>query len=290
MQKNLSQDTVKECQDKFGLSYHVPYAKVCDELLSFEGKDVLEVGGSLPREFVFDYLHVKSWSGIETPDYDVILGEVGGISHEGTVLRKLKDTKGLGYEDRKLTEYNVFLGNIEDLPSEYYDQYDLIFSIAAFEHIHKLPSALDKMFFALRPGGKLFSMFSPVWSAFDGHHLPNIKDKNQQHFNFRNSPIPPWGHLLMSPPQFAEYLYQYTDRETANLMTYYVYNSSLINRFFTEDYFSFFVQSYFEIDKFDLIFSHQIDDDIQSQLEELHPGRTHFSNNGILTILNKTSE
>jgi hypothetical protein len=34
---------------------------------------------------------------------------------------------------------NMIRENIEDLPEEYYNQYDLIFSIATFEHIHKLP-------------------------------------------------------------------------------------------------------------------------------------------------------
>ena len=32
--------------------------------------------------------------------------------------------------------------------------------------------AIKRMLQYLKPGGKLFTMHSPIWSAFDGHHLP----------------------------------------------------------------------------------------------------------------------
>ncbi len=77
----LTESNIAECQAKFHLSYHVTFARICQDLVGFEGKDVLEVGGSLPPEFVFDYLHVKSWSAIETPDYEESLKDAGGLSH-----------------------------------------------------------------------------------------------------------------------------------------------------------------------------------------------------------------
>lgn len=202
----LSESNIAECQSKFNLSYHVSFAHICQELVGFAGKDVLEVGGSLPPEFVFNYLDVKSWSGIETPEYEESLQEAGGLSHAGTILYDLKDIPKLGFKDRTLEKYNFFLANIEDLPPEYYEKYDLIFSIATFEHIHKLPAALDKMFLALKPGGKLFSLFAPIWSSSNGHHLPKITDRSGQVFEFGNSPIPPWGHLLMRPPELCQLL------------------------------------------------------------------------------------
>lgn len=43
-------------------------------------------------------------------------------------------------------------------------------------------------------------------------------------FNFGNSAIPAWGHLLMKPDELCYYLYKYTDKETVELMVDYVYN------------------------------------------------------------------
>ncbi len=133
-------------------------------------------------------------------------------------------------------------------------------------------------------------MFSPIWSAPNGHHLPQIIDKQGNSFDFGNSPIPPWGHLLMRPAQLCQYLYQFTDKETADLMVYYVYNSPHINRFFTEDYIEFINQSAFKEIKIELTFNASINQETQLSLERLYPDRNHFANNGILLILEKSLE
>lgn len=288
MIKSLTEDTIAECQAKFNLSYHVHYAHTCETLIGFEGKDVLEVGGSLPKEFVFDYLHVNSWSAIETPDYEENLKEVGGLSHQGTIINQTKSDTNLGFYNRELGQYNFFLGNIEDLPDEHYGKYDLIFSIAAFEHIQKLPQALEKMFLSLKLGGQLFSAFAPVWSSFNGHHLPEITDEQGQTFSFENSPIPPWGHLLMRPGELCNYLYQKTDKKTADLIEYYVNRSPHINRLFIEDYIDFVNQTEFEINQVKPIFFIEIPINIQQQLQKLYSGRKDFTHEGLLLILNKT--
>jgi hypothetical protein len=91
----------------------------------------------------------------------------------------------------------------------------------------------------------------------------------------------------MRPPELSKFLYQRTDKETADLIVYYVYNSPHINRFFTEDYIDFFQQSAFTIQKLELTFSKAIDRNTQSKLEQLHPKRKHFQNNGILVLLQR---
>ncbi|MEH2295226.1 methyltransferase domain-containing protein [Nostoc sp.] len=286
----LTQEQIQECQSNFNLSYHVNFAHICQELVGLENKDVLEVGGSLPPNFVFDYLGVKSWTGIETPDYEKSLQETGGITHTGTIIKDIKNISDYKFNKKPQNRYNFYLENIEDLPEEYYNKYDLIFSIATFEHIHKLPLALDKMFLALKPGGKLFSMFSPIWSAYDGHHLPNLVDQQGRKFHFGDSPITPWGHLLMSPPEMYSHLCQFTDIETANVMVYYIYHSPHINRLFTEDYLAYINQSFFTTDKINLVFIHPIELEIKSKLEQLYPGRKCFQNNGMLLIASKQED
>jgi SAM-dependent methyltransferase len=285
----LTTEKIPECQSKFNLSYHVGFSYICQELVGFENKDVLEVGGSLPPDFVFNYLGVKSWTGIETPDYEKSLQETGGLTHKGTVIiddNNLKNNLShYKFVNKQQSNYRFYLENIEDLTEEYYHQYDLIFSIAAFEHIHKLPLALDKMFLALKPGGKLFSIFSPIWSAYDGHHLPEIIDAKGNKYNFGNSPIPPWGHLLMSRGEMTRYLYEKIDKATADQIVYYVYQSNHINRFFTEDYIDAVRQTQFKVNKLDLVFPSSINPVQEEKLKLMHPGKKYFTNNGILLVL-----
>ncbi|MBD2597856.1 methyltransferase domain-containing protein [Nostoc spongiaeforme FACHB-130] len=292
MTKKLTQSNISECQEQFNLSYHVNFALWCEELVGFADKNVLEVGGSLPREFVFDYLHAKTWTAVESPEYEDALKGVSNIS-QASILRHLSNEEKVDFTENKNIngeKYAFYAANIEELPPEYYNKYDLVFSIAAFEHIHKFPTSLEKMFLSLKPGGQLFSVFSPIWSAHDGHHLPTITDSKGKSFDFQNSPIPPWGHLLMRPPELCHHLYQFTDKEAVDLMMYHVYNSGHINRFFTEDYLDFINQSSFTIKRFDPIGLCSIPEEIQQQLETLYPGRKYFANNGILVVLEKLQD
>lgn len=285
----LTSDRVSICQANFGLTYHVSYALCCEQMVGFGNKNVLEVGGSLPQAFVFDHLEASTWTALEAPAYEAELQTTGGSVHTGSDIKKptIGTMAERGYGPMRPDRYRLLWANVENLPESYYGHYDLIFSIAAFEHIQHFPLALDKMFHALKPGGKLFSMFSPIWSAHDGHHLPQMRDRTGQTFNHGQSPIPPWGHLLMKPAELCQYLYQYTDRETAQNIVYYVYQSNHINRLFTEDYLAFVNQSLFKVENLSLTFPSPIPDYTDSLLQQLYPGRQHFQNNGILMVLEK---
>jgi len=284
-----------ESQLKYELTYHVPYAELCRKALGFEGKDILEVGGSLPKAYVFAQLKARSWSCVESPEYALFNKDQPNFSlnkNKGSNMPNISECTETGFKDTKLPQgqYNLFYANIEDLPEEHFSRYDLVFSIAAFEHIHKFPQALDKMYMALKPGGKLFAMFSPIWSAHNGHRLPDIRDKYGKLFNYSDSPIPAWGHLIMRPADLCQYLYRFTDKETADLMVYHVYNSPQINRFFTEDYMRFFRQSRFKIIKMEDTFFCKTQDKTQAILEGLYPGRSRFTNNGMQVILERPME
>jgi sulfatase maturation enzyme AslB (radical SAM superfamily) len=152
------------------------------------------------------------------------------------------------------------------------------------------PMTLDKIFQALKPGGFLFSMWSPIWSAYNGHHLPTMVDKFGKEMNFGNSPIPPWGHLLMRPPELYEYLLKFTDSESAAKIVYFVYHSPHINRLFTEDYIRFINDSRLEQKEVTGIFPSPIKPEIQRRLEELYPGRKHFANNGLMVVLERPAQ
>lgn len=282
----MNQDElIQELRQKYGLSYHVPYALKAQELIGFRNKKVLEVGGSLPEGFVLGELGAEQWIAVENLSYWQEQPDQGGGSPPTDIPERM-----LTSIDRheSLPKYEVLSGRVEELPMALYSQFDLIFSIAAFEHILQFPLALDRMYLALRSGGCLFTMFSPLWSAHDGHHLPNIIDESGKKIGFHDSPIPPWGHLLMRPPGLMRHLLQHTDFATAATIIYYTYHSSHINRLFAEDYVAYFHASPFEIESLMPTFFTEIPKNVDDELKRLYPGRENFANNGILAVLRKS--
>jgi hypothetical protein len=126
-----------------------------------------------------------------------------------------------------------------------------------------------------------------VWSAHDGHHLQGVVDKAGRAFTYHNSSIPPWGHLLMRPPELYRHLLNVTDAEAAAEIVYMVYHSPSINRLFTEDYADYVQASPFKIVRLDGVFPVDVPADTAAALATLFPGRRHFNNNGILLVLEK---
>ncbi|MBL8025026.1 MAG: methyltransferase domain-containing protein [Fibrobacteres bacterium] len=285
MDKTLTQELIAELSQRFNLPYHVYQASLCQELVGFQGKDVLEVGGSLPSELVFEYFGVRRWTSVETPDYG---SSIGGITHTGTLIGN-DSVKHRTFQDPlPRDDYNFFYDDIINLPNDLERRFDLVFSLAAFEHIHRLPQALERMYAALKPGGKLFSYFSPIWSSFHGHHLPDMTDEAGRFYNFNNSPIPPWGHLLMTRPEMLAFLKGHTDVRTAENMVYYIYNANNINRFFFEDYLEFVKATPFVIEMFDPIIPlNQYPEEYRTVLEERFPKRKVFDKDGILMVLKR---
>jgi len=275
---------VEQLQTKHGLTYHVPYAFEAESSVGLRGKRVLEVGGSLPPAFVLDDLDVAQWVAIEEMEYWEGLPEgPAGTRPKTTPCRRLGEVHGSALPAR----YEILNGGVEDLPHALEGKFDIVFSIAAFEHLLRMPVALDRMFAALRPGGRLFTMFSPIWSSHNGHHLPRLVDKAGKTFGFGQSPIPPWGHLLMRPAQLMKYLSECTDAATAAQMVHFVFHAQHINRLFTEDFAEFFVASRFHVDTLIPTFTVEMPPEIQANLMRLFPGRTHFSNNGLMAVLSK---
>ncbi len=284
----LTRDNVAEYQQRYGLSYHVPHALDAAEIVGLRDKVVIEIGGSLPEAFVRDAFGVRAWIAIEELSYWHEIEASGGVqgSPPGAVARPVTQALSVDLD----AGYGVFSGRVEDLPASLHGRFDVAFSIAAFEHINTLALTLDGAYAALRPGGCLFSLFSPVWSAHDGHHLPSIRDRTGREYDFANSPILPWSHLLLRPPELFQYLLGHTDRETAAEMVYYVSHSPHINRLFSEDYLAYCRASRFAVERCDLVWPLAPPAEIQRELERCHPGRTQFTNSGLLVVLRKESQ
>jgi SAM-dependent methyltransferase len=279
MPPNLRPKQEQYLRNHFQLSYTVLYLDVCSQTISLKGLDVLKIGGALPASLVIDHLGCNSWTAVEAPPYDEELGEANQIHRKLAEQQRLLE---LGQQ------YRHFYCNAEDLGGDHFNQYDLIFSIACFEHINKLPLALSEMLRYQRPGGRLFTKHSPIWSAFDGHHLPiGIPERfnaqlPRQSFIFR-----PWGHLLQSRSQtFADIASRF-DSAFAEEVIYNTYNSNHISRYFSEDYRVVFDDSCFEILENQTTFPRNPPEEIQDRLESRFPGYRQFGNNGIYAILKK---
>jgi len=277
----LSSEQLAHYQQEFKLSYHLNYLEVCRQRISLQGLDVLEVGGAMPASLVIDHLGCNSWTGVEAPGYDEELG-VANQFHRNAGDR---DQQQL-HQGR----YRHIYRNIEDIESDHFGQYDLIFSIACFEHIARLPLALEVMHRCLRPGGKLFTMHSPIWSAFDGHHLPiGIPERFDCDDSAREQIFGPWGHLLQTRKQTYEDILKRFDRDFAEEIIYYAYNSNHINRYFSEDYLSAFQVSSFAVVEHQITFPCNPSPSLQQALEQRYPGYAQFGNNGILALLQRTA-
>ncbi|MBT3928807.1 MAG: methyltransferase domain-containing protein [Rhodospirillaceae bacterium] len=274
-------------RETYGLDYQVPHLLDAEQIVGIRGKRVLEAGGSLPAGLVMDELGAKQWIGIIEPDWRPNRSDISGsdgAEHPGLdESRRLGDVAGA----EELEAHQILAGAVENIPESLAGHFDLIFSTAAFEHFLKFPAALERMYRALRPGGCLFAMIGPIWSAHDGHHLPPITDKSGVRMNFHSSPIPPWGHLLMRPPEMYRHLLTATDAETAQAMVYAVYHAPGINRLFTEDYVAHFKDSSFEVEELTTVWNIEVKQNVQKALEAAHPGRKHFANNGLRAILRR---
>ena len=144
--------------------------------IDLRGKSLLEIGGSLPNDLLFDHLEINSYINIESPDY---------IEAESGTAYSSKH----GDHERRQT---IFC-NAEEINKKVNpESIDSIFSVACFEHIYDLPSALEACHTCSKKGGTLFSFFAPIYSFIDdGDHgvIP-------RHEKFPEKPI---GLHLLSP-------------------------------------------------------------------------------------------
>ena len=276
-------------QARHGLSYHIPFCEQADSLVGLRGKKVLEVGGSLPASLVLDTYGAEQWVAVEEADYwteTLSTGHVQGTPPaQGGPRHRLAEASAA-----TLQPHQVLFGRIEDLPASLHGHFDLVFSIAAFEHIAQLPEALERMRDALRPGGRLFTLFSPLWSSAFGHHLPEIEDAKGQRYNFTHSPIPPWGHLTMRPMELFDHLLASgCDAATARRIVYFVHQSPHISRHFLDDYREIVQRCSLCPLLIHPVFEQPVPPHLLAQLQARWPGRQDFAHAGLLLVLERAA-
>ncbi len=279
----ISLEQLKYYKDQFNLSGQLDLLLAIHSEVSLTGKVVLEIGGSnIPKPFVFDVLKVKKWVSVDQ------------VYPHNRVFwpRQYEDAEVIpiapDIELDRLSDYTILNGSIEFLPLSFAGRIDAVVSIDAFEHVLKFATMLEQAYRALRPGGRLVAIYSPIWSSHIGHHLWGVTDKSGRTFYIESSPIPPWGHLLMGPPEMYRYLLGHTDADAANEIVHHVYHSENLNRLFAEDFEAFFRNSRFTSCSIRSSVADVVPSpEAQRELERLHPGRTQFSRIGVLVSCEK---
>jgi hypothetical protein len=194
--------------------------------------------------------------------------------------------------------YQIVTSPVERLPRSLYQKFDVIISMAAFNFVHRVGSALEKMYGALRPGGAAGIMAGQVWSSDEGNFFHTVEDSIGRAFSpyklaGHRDPIPPYGHLLMRPPEMYTYLTRFMDGNAAGDVVYQTYTHPRINRVFADDYAMYFHYSPFgrrgKVDS-QLVQQNLPDLDLQKRLEALHPGRRNFNSRALVAYLQRLTD
>lgn len=181
--------------------------------LPLDGAEILEVGGAIPPDVVAS-LPVARWCAIDP--------------------RNTRTSVGARYEVRA--------DRVErcDFPD---CSFDLVFSSNALHLINPLDAALRQLARMLRPGGRLFAQFGPIWSAPDGHQLEQVFVDGRELLFWRDFLIPHWWHLIFDAEELRAILGTRLDAELAAAVAHHVHSDGWVNRLFLEDYLEVFLAS-----------------------------------------------
>lgn len=248
--------------------------------LDFKGKKVLEIGGSsIPEFIVFGELGARSWICVDLVD-ETNYQLKKFAQHYGRIgLSRFSDYKSLPGKG-----YLIFNEPAENIPDYFYEQFDVVISINAFEHIISLQDVLLKIYNSLRNGGILDTIFGPIWSSYAGSHF--YIDDN---FYFdKAGPLPRWFHLLLNREKISAILKQSNFKEEViDLLIWQVFDSPRVNRLFYEDYIDLMKRTLFEKHKVIGMWPRTVPIITQTELEKKHPGKKEFSYYGLRIIAEK---
>jgi len=184
---------------------HRLLAEEINKWIPFNGKRILEIGcgnGDLLK-FIAKYY---------SPEFMV------GIDPRLDIQWHIEESSG--------PNWKVTFGNAESL--DFADNYfDAVISIDTFEHIGDITTTLCEAKRVLKPYGRFYTRFGPIWSSVAGHHWITRHNWNEKHLAL----IPPWGHLYMSEIELRAHLDSLeADESIKERALNYIYHINTINR------------------------------------------------------------
>lgn len=201
------------------------------------------------------------------------------------------DVRPGAHRDRRASgspRYEIVTGDARRLPFAD-NSFSAIFSITAFEHVHNMDVALQEMCRVLRPGGRLYSEFGPIWSCSIGHHVEaEVNGSEARHEKPGRNPVPHFAHLLLSPEETRAAVLQtpWVFPELADAIVNWIYRGAGVNRLFYEDYVRLFEQSPFRVAHLAPVHEH-VPAATQQSLERACPGYREFGVRMVEVVLEK---
>jgi SAM-dependent methyltransferase len=229
--------SVAVLQDTFNLTYQIDSLERAAKGGHLTANRVLEVGGALPRELVLGHYRAASWTAVDHRSaYSSALAGTN-VGARTTVLEPSSKPATDG-------SYIAYDGDAATLPATFDGQFDVVISLATFEHVANLGAALSRMRFALKPRGILLAQVGPVWSGWRGHHVfRGHLGAHAEKSDDMLERLVPWQHLIMRPPDMESWLASRYGPEFAESAVHWIYESPRLNRLFFEDYVEIFASS-----------------------------------------------
>ena len=168
------------------------------------------------------------------------------------------------------------------------ESFDLIFSIAVFEHINDFEKALNEIYRITKPGGYVYAFFGPIWSSSLGHHVKaNYKNEEARHWNPTKNPIPDYAHLINNPKELKQLIKNKVSDRLMDKIINWIYLSKDINRIFYEDYIEAFSNSKFKIENLDFDYDYIDNNTLDLLKKKYGPKYSAFNVKNVEIVLRK---
>lgn len=184
---------------------------------SFEGKKVLEIGGSIPEKYV---QNAQEWVSIDPRNTNFVSNNYYYIQ---------------GYAQSV------------NYPDNYFDY---IFSCNSFHHISRFDEALSELYRVLKTDGIVFSIFGPIWSAPDGCHIEHVPYQKGFINFWEEQLVPDWYHLVYNFKELYTILSANMENKKAYAIAEYIFFSNWINRMSIFEYYECIKNSKFLVVEF----------------------------------------
>lgn len=254
------------------------------------GMRCLEIGGSnLPPEYIASTVAPAQWVCVDYISSDVI-SRIPVRKHNEYLdhLSKVGVHRMASTTRCPEEPYVVFADSVLNLDARVLGEFDLVFSVAAFEHVHGLKEALMRIWECMKKGAALWSTFSPIWSSAQGHH-------HEAYLNARRprdaeqglGRLPDFAHLLRSRQEIAGWMEQFYERPVVDATIEALFDSDYINRLFFDEYRDIFQRSQFSNVEFSGVWPSRVREEDLQQLSKRYPTHSGFEFAGIRVIARK---
>ncbi|MDD5555832.1 MAG: methyltransferase domain-containing protein [bacterium] len=193
-------DIIGEYDDFIGKPYNARFVRDLTGRMTVRGRTILEIGSGNGA---------VAWQLLRAGPRRIVGIDIDYFSKCYLSMHRrysyvMMDASSLGFDD---------------------DTFDGAYSFNVFEHCLDLGRVLSEIHRVLKPGGRLYASFGPIWSSAVGHHY-HVTDRHGA-----TPHIPPFGHLRYSEAEMENLLRSKgLEDEVVRRAVEFIYRSTIINR------------------------------------------------------------